>query len=46
MTARNVVRVLSVLACAALIAGPAVAGDNEEFGQGNNGNGACTLDGA
>ena len=46
MTARNVVRVLSVLGCAALMVVPAFAGDDEEFGQGNNGNGVCTLDGA
>ena len=46
MTARNVVRVLSVLACAALMVVPAFAGDDEEFGKGNNGQGVCTLDGA
>ncbi len=46
MTARNVVRVLSVLACAALMIVPAFAGDDEGLGKGNNGQGVCTLEGA
>ena len=46
MTARKMFHVLSVIACAALLVAPALAGDNEGLGGGNNGNGVCTLDGA
>jgi hypothetical protein len=44
MKIQNVLRVVVVVACAMLIASPAVCGDEFEFG--NNGQGVCRLDGA
>lgn len=44
MTARTT-RILSVVACAALMITPVFAGDGPD-GNGNPGNGVCTLDGA
>jgi hypothetical protein len=44
MTARTT-RILSVVACAALVITPVFAGDGPD-GSSNHGNGVCTLDGA
>lgn len=46
MTTRTLLRMLSIFACAALAVAPAIAGDHDGLGGGNNGNGVCTLDGA
>ncbi len=45
MTARNMFRVLSIVACAALMVTPALAGDGADLGEGESW-GICFLDGA
>jgi hypothetical protein len=46
MKNRSVWRILSIFACAALLAVPAPAGDDETQAEGIEGSGVCTLDGA
>jgi hypothetical protein len=43
MKARTILQILSLVACAALVVAPALAGDDEAPG---GGNGVCTTDGA